>query len=72
MTVDTSKCIWIMASNLGDSAIEQFYFKKLADRNDEEAGTVSIEPLKQEIERELRESYSVSPSTNEQIYVRTD
>ena len=61
-----------MASNLGDSAIEQFYFKNLADRNDEEVGTVSIEPLKQEIEREFRESYSVSPSTNEQIYVRTD
>ena len=72
MTVDTSKCIWTMASNLGHSAIEQFYFKNMADRNDEEAGTVSIEPLKQELEREFRESCSVSPSTHQQICNHTD
>jgi hypothetical protein len=49
-----------MASNLGDTAIEKFYIKNMAGKKDEEAGTVSLEPLRQEIERVFREAYSVS------------
>ena len=62
VTVDASKCIWIMASNLGDNAAEKFYFKNMAGKKDEEACTVAIEPLKQKLERVFRESYSVSPN----------
>ena len=67
VTVDASKCIWITASNLGDTAIQKFYFKNMAGKKGEEACTVSIEPLKQELERVFRESYSVSSNLNEQL-----
>ena len=54
--VDASKCIWILASNLGDSAITKYHSQKLADLNNDDVGKVSIEPLKRELAKLFTES----------------
>ena len=47
--VDASKAIWVLATNLGDKAINRFHSKHIMDRKDADIDKISIEPLKEEL-----------------------
>ncbi|KAK5123530.1 hypothetical protein LTR85_002568 [Meristemomyces frigidus] len=58
LEVDGSRFIWILATNLGDTAIADFHSKHIAVLNNEEVEKISIEPLRVQLSSMFRDAFS--------------
>jgi ATP-dependent Clp protease ATP-binding subunit ClpA len=58
--IDCSQTIWVLASNLGDEAIGDFYEANLKHLKDEEKQNADIESLLDELRNAFRGRWGVS------------
>ncbi|KAK4539926.1 hypothetical protein LTR36_009968 [Oleoguttula mirabilis] len=56
--VDGSRFIWMLAANLGDTAIADFHYKHMAALKGEEVDKISIKPLRTELSGIFRNAFS--------------
>lgn len=59
LELDASKVIFILATNLGDTQIDRFHSKFMANLKDSEINKVSLQPLQKELLKLFRTTYSV-------------
>ncbi|KAF2136618.1 uncharacterized protein K452DRAFT_237243 [Aplosporella prunicola CBS 121167] len=57
-SIDCSKVIWILASNLGHMAIQKFYSKKMEHQNDRNRYDVPVDPLQKTLRGIFKSKWS--------------
>lgn len=58
--MDSTKTIWILATNKGDTVVADFFAKKIETRKEEDVLQVDTTPLQRDLQKLLASEYSVS------------